>query len=94
MNDERLRLALGLLLVALLWHPIGSGTLAPGFLGLAGLGLLWPAAMLHPFLWLALSALAATRVIGDWPLADNHAYLRCYWCLAAFGQVFRMDAHR
>jgi hypothetical protein len=34
-------------------------------------------------LWMSLSALTAVRVIIDWPLADNHAYLLSYWCLAA-----------
>jgi hypothetical protein len=32
--------------------------------------------------WLALALLAGWRVAADWPLADNHAYLLAYWCLA------------
>jgi len=30
----------------------------------------------------ALTLLTGLRVIRDWQLADNHAYLLCYWCLA------------
>lgn len=82
MTDERLRLALGLTLVALLWHPIGSDLLRPGFLALAGCGLLIPAALRQAALWIALATLAALRVILDWPLPDNHAYLLAWWCLA------------
>ena len=26
--------------------------------------------------------MTALRVIFNWPMADNHAYLLCYWCLA------------
>ena len=32
--------------------------------------------------WLLLALLAAWRVAVTWPLADNHAYLLAYWCLA------------
>ena len=75
-------LALRLTLLALLLHPVGRGWLAPALLALAGLGLVAPVALRHPLLWLALAALTAFRVLADWPLADNHAYLLAYWCLA------------
>jgi hypothetical protein len=26
--------------------------------------------------------LTGVRAVADWPMADNHAYLLCYWCLA------------
>jgi hypothetical protein len=31
---------------------------------------------------MALTFLTGLRVVLDWSLADNHAYLLCYWCLA------------
>ena len=37
---------------------------------------------MHPLLWLGLASLTGIRVIADWPLSDNHAYLLSYWCLA------------
>jgi len=64
MSDARLRLVLGLTLLALLWHPIGVGVLRPAFLALAGAGLLWPRALLHPALWLALPLGSVSDVSG------------------------------
>ena len=29
-----------------------------------------------------MAVLIAIRIAGDWPLADNHIYLLCYWTLA------------
>ena len=75
-------LALRLTLLSLLLRPIGAGGLRPALLVLAGAGLVLPGALRRPALWLALAALTGWRVIADWPLADNHAYLLSYWCLA------------
>jgi len=75
-------LALRLTLLALLLQPIGSGWLRPSILALAAAGLLFPGVLLQPTLWLALVSLTAWRVVSGWPLADNHAYLLVYWCLA------------
>jgi hypothetical protein len=75
-------LALRLTLLLLLLRPVGSGWLRPSLLALAVAGLLHPRALRHPALWLALALLGAWRVIAGWPLADNHAYLLVYWCLA------------
>jgi hypothetical protein len=75
-------LALRLTLLLLLLRPVGSGWLRPSLLSLAVAGLLLPGALRHPALWLALALLAAWRVVSGWPLADNHAYLLAYWCLA------------
>ncbi len=82
MSDPRARLALGLVLVALLWHPVGGAWLRQAFLLAAGAGLLLPGALARSGLWLALATLAALRVALDWPLPDNHAYLLAWWCLA------------
>jgi hypothetical protein len=75
-------LALRLTLLLLLLRPVGSGALRPSILALAVAGLLVPRLLRHPALWLALAGLLAWRVIADWPMADNHAYLLAYWCLA------------
>jgi hypothetical protein len=76
--DLPLRLTLLLLLLA----PIGSGPLRSCVLLLAAAGLLSAAAARSPWTWLALTALTGWRVVADWPLSDNHAYLLVYWCLA------------
>jgi hypothetical protein len=75
-------LALRLTLLTLLLHPVGSGFVRPALLALAAAGLVLPRVLGHPALWLGLTALTSWRVVSDWPLADNHAYLLAYWCLA------------
>lgn len=75
-------LALRLTLLVLLLRPLGSGWLRPSLLALAVAGLVLPRVLHQPALWLALAGLAGWRVIAGWPLADNHAYLLAYWCLA------------
>ena len=77
-----MNLALRLTLLVLLLRPIGAGWLRPSLLVLAAAGLVVPGALRQPALWLALALLAAWRVVSGWPLADNHAYLLVYWCLA------------
>ncbi|MBM4337664.1 MAG: hypothetical protein FJ108_17390 [Deltaproteobacteria bacterium] len=71
-----------LTLADLALRPIGVGWLRPGLLALAVLGLVVPSLARRPGFWLALAALTALRVVSTWPLADNHAYLLAYWCLA------------
>jgi hypothetical protein len=77
-----MNLALRLTLLVLLLRPIGAGWLRPALLTLAVAGLVLPGVLRQPALWLALAGLAAWRVVSGWPLADNHAYLLVYWCLA------------
>lgn len=79
---QPLELAARLSLLALLFTHIGSWGIRPFVLLLAGYGLLAPGAWRSPLLWLALTGLTGWRVQVDWPLADNHAYLLVYWCLA------------
>jgi hypothetical protein len=83
-STDPLVLGLRLTLLDLLLRPIGGPWIRPLSLALAALGLLVPVLLERPGLWLALAALAAARVVGGWPLADNHAYLLGYWCLAAW----------
>ena len=63
-------------------RPVGVGWLRPGLLALAVLGLVLPSLSRRPWFWLGLAALTGFRVVWTWPLADNHAYLLAYWCLA------------
>jgi hypothetical protein len=82
MTGAPLVFALQLTLLDLLLQPIGPWWLRWAILVLAALGLLSRRALLHQALWLGLALLTGLRVIADWPLADNHAYLLSYWCLA------------
>ena len=75
-------LALRLTLLDLLLRPIGVWQIRSVLLVLAGAGLLVPGWLRRPTLWFALAGFTAVRSISDWPLADNHAYLISYWCLA------------
>jgi hypothetical protein len=75
-------LALRLTMLDLLLRPIGVWQIRGALLVLAGAGLLVPGWLRRPGLWLVLAVLTAVRSISDWPLADNHAYLISYWCLA------------
>ena len=82
-------LAARLTLLALLLEPIGSWALRPGIIVLAAIGTLSTAARRHALTWFLLAGLTAYRVIDDWPMADNHAYLLVYWCLAlALARLF------
>jgi len=75
-------LAARLSLLALLLHPVGAWPERAGLLALAGVGLLSARALASTTLWLGVAALAAVRVLRDWPMSDNHAYLLVYWSLA------------
>jgi hypothetical protein len=77
-------LALRLTLLDLLLRPVGFGMIRPLVLGLAAAGLIVPAWLRSPPLWLGLALLTGLRVLLDRPLQDNHAYLLSYWCLAVF----------
>jgi hypothetical protein len=75
-------LALRLTLLDLLLRPVGDWAVRPMVMSLALIGLLSVTWLRRPILWFSLVALLAVRVVVDWPLADNHAYLLIYWCLA------------
>lgn len=79
---DSIDLALRLTLLNLLLRPIGPWAIRPALLGLAGAALLVPGWHRRAPLWFVLAALTAARAVVDWPLADNHAYLISYWCLA------------
>jgi hypothetical protein len=75
-------LSLRLTLLDLLLRPVGSQLLQTLILALACIGLMMPNLLRSAQLWAGLALLTAIRVIIDWPMPDNHAYLLCYWCLA------------
>ncbi len=82
LDGQGLDLALRLTLLDLLLEPVGRWSVRPFVLILAAMGLLHGGVLRSPALWLSLMGLTGWRVIADWPLADNHAYLLSYWCLA------------
>ena len=77
-----IHLALRLTLLDLLLRPIGDWFFRPVLLVLATLGVVLPGQLRRPLLWIVLAVLTMLRVILNWPMADNHAYLLSYWCLA------------
>lgn len=81
-NLDVVALTLRLTVLALVLRPVGDWVLRPFILGLAGSALIFPRLLLNPKLWGALTVLTGFRVAVEWQLADNHAYLLCYWCLA------------
>ena len=79
---DGLDLTLRLTLLMLLFGPVGEWNVRALILLLCGAGLVFPTLLRKPVIWLSLTLLTGWRVMADYPLADNHAYLLCYWCLA------------
>ncbi len=82
--QNTVNLSLRLTLATFLLVPVGDFIVRPITISLALLGLVFANQLRNPILWFFLTILTASRVLLDWPLADNHAYLLCYWCLAIF----------
>ncbi len=74
--------ALRLTAIALLLRPMGPWFVRPVILAAAIVVLIVPRALRHPLVWGGVSLLIAIRIASDWPLADNHIYLLCYWSFA------------
>ncbi len=68
--------------LTLLFAPVGDWYLSPFILCLSAAGLLVPGLWRSRWLWTVLAVLVTMRFWRDWPLADNHAYLLGYWCIA------------
>lgn len=79
---DRVDLVLRLTLLDLLLRPVGGAGVRSALLVLAAAAFVLPRLLRSPPLWWAIAFLVTTRVLLDWPLADNHAYLLCYWCVA------------
>lgn len=84
-------LAAKLTCLTLLLAPVGDWSVRPFTLALATAGLLLPGLWRWSPLWFALALLTALRFWADWPLADNHAYLLSYWCLALGLATWKQD---
>jgi hypothetical protein len=87
-------LALRLTLLDLLLRPVGNWLLRPFILGIAAIAILRPGWLRNPVVWLVLAGLTAARFVLDWPLADNHAYLLAYWCLAAALALWTLEPNK
>ena len=81
-SHSYLDVVLRLTAIALLLRPMGPWFVRPAILAGAVVVLIVPRALRHPLVWGGLSLLIAIRIASDWPLADNHIYLLCYWALA------------
>jgi hypothetical protein len=77
---NRFDLGLAATMVCLLFAPVGAPDVRPLGLMLLGAMILYPALRRHPGIWIGLTLIAGWRVISNWPLPDNHAYLLAYWC--------------
>jgi hypothetical protein len=84
--------ALRLTAIALLLRPMGPWFVRPVILAAAVLILIFPGALRNPRVWGGLTLLTAIRIAYDWPLADNHIYLLCYWLLAVALSLRAPDA--
>ena len=71
-------------LLTLLFSQVGNAYTRPFILSLAAIGLLSDQCRKQSILWFSLFLLTGFRVINQWPMADNHAYLLSLWCLTLF----------
>jgi len=75
-------LALALTLIDLLLQPVGNWAIRPLILALASAALVFGEIRRSAVLWWVLFALAGARLVLDYPMPDNHAYLLAWWFLA------------
>jgi hypothetical protein len=73
---------------------MGPWFVRPVILAAAVIVLIVPRALRHPLVWGGVTLLIATRIVDDWPLADNHIYLLCYWSLGIALALRTSDAWR
>ena len=90
-NIDFYNLALRLTLLDLILRPIGSWEIRVPLLITSILGLVIPGLLKSPAIWFLLTGFALSRVIFDWPLSDNHAYLLFLWCFAIFISALKKD---
>jgi hypothetical protein len=81
-GTSHLDTSLRLTAIALLLRPMGPWFVSPIILSAGVIVLIYPRALRTRSLWTAVALLVAIRIADDWPLADNHIYLLCYWALA------------
>jgi len=90
-NIDFYNLALRLTLLDLILRPIGSWEIRVPVLIASILGLVIPGLLKNPVIWFLLTGFTLSRVIFDWPLSDNHAYLLFLWCFAIFISALKKD---
>jgi len=90
-NIDFYNLALRLTLLDLILRPIGSWEIRVPVLITSILGLVIPSLLKSPAIWFLLTGFTLSRVILDWPLSDNHAYLLFIWCFAIFISALKKD---
>jgi len=90
-NIDFYNLALRLTLLDLILRPIGSWEIRVPVLIASILGLVIPGLLKNPVIWFLLTGFTLSRVIFDWPLSDNHAYLLFIWCFAIFISALKKD---
>lgn len=90
-NIDFYNLALRLTLLDLILRPIGSWEIRVPVLITSILGLVMPGLLKNPVIWFLLTGFTLSRVIFDWPLSDNHAYLLFLWCFAIFISALKKD---
>ncbi len=90
-NIDFYNLALRLTLLDLILRPIGSWEIRVPVLITSILGLVIPGLLKSPVIWFLLTGFTLSRVIFDWPLSDNHAYLLFIWCFAIFLSALKKD---
>ncbi len=90
-NIDFYNLALRLTLLDLILRPIGSWEIRVPVLIASILGLVIPGLLKNPAIWFLLTGFTLSRVIVDWPLSDNHAYLMFLWCFAIFISALKKD---
>lgn len=90
-NIDFYNLALRLTLLDLILRPIGSWEIRVPVLITSILGLVIPGLLKNPVIWFLLTGFTLSRVIVDWPLSDNHAYLLFLWCFAIFISALKKD---
>ena len=81
-------------LLTLLLTQTGNTYTRPLILSLAAIGLLSAQLRRQPVIWFSLFLLTGFRVIDQWPMADNHAYLLALWCLTLFLTLYRESPTR
>jgi hypothetical protein len=91
---EPTALALRLTLLEILLRPAPAWPLRSALLVVASFALVRAGVLLAPLFWWLLAALTFLRLLADWPLADNHAYLLAYWCLAVALAAVVPEGHR
>ena len=75
-------LPLRLMLAQLLVQPYGPQGVRPLLMALAAAGLVSPRVLEAPLTWIAITILLTLRLVAEWPMPDNHVYLKTYFCAA------------